>query len=105
MNIKLFNWRFALLLPLLLSACSQESTPKGITLDPLSFAGWEQQLGKYKGDIVVADLWATWCKPCIDRFPKMVDLHGKYKDSGVTFVSVNFDDSFDTETMEKAHNF
>jgi thiol-disulfide isomerase/thioredoxin len=34
------------------------------------------------------DYWSTSCKPCIDDFPKLVELYEKYKKLGVNFISV-----------------
>jgi thiol-disulfide isomerase/thioredoxin len=106
MNINWIRYLLAALFPLLLGSCGQQaSSPKAISLDALSFAEWDKQLSAYQGNVVVADLWATWCLPCIERFPKMVDLHHKYADSKVSFISINFDDSQDGESLQKAENF
>ena len=108
MKNKLSHKLCLIVLPLLLLACSQEqdvNKANGVSLDPVSFAEWDAMLGQYRGSIVVADLWATWCKPCIDRFPKMVGLHQRYGDRGVQFVSINFDDSQDGESLQKAKAF
>ena len=94
----------------LLLSCSQESTGPAtnagkVSFKPLTFAQWSEQLGNYRNKVVVVDLWATWCLPCIERFPKMVDLNNKYADDRVAFVSINFDDAEDTESLQKAEGF
>jgi thiol-disulfide isomerase/thioredoxin len=58
-----------------------------------------------QGKIVVVDVWATWCAPCIERFPHMVQLHDQYKDKGVQFVSMSVDDHEDKSAVEKARQF
>ena len=42
------------------------------------------------------DFWATWCTPCIESFPKMVQMYNQYKDKGVQFISIA-----DENTAEK----
>src|SRR5215469_6785072 len=31
-------------------------------------------LGDFKGKVVLLNLWATWCQPCIKEMPSLVDL-------------------------------
>lgn len=43
-----------------------------------------------KGKVVLIDLWATWCKPCIEFFPYLHVIYDKYKDDkDVMFVILN----------------
>jgi thiol-disulfide isomerase/thioredoxin len=93
---------------LLLSSCARSpsaaATPQP-SLQPLRFDQWQQQLVSFKGQIVVVDVWATWCAPCIERFPHMVQLYQQYKDRGVTFVSMDVDDREDKQAVESARRF
>jgi thiol-disulfide isomerase/thioredoxin len=58
-----------------------------------------------KGRVVVVDMWATWCAPCIERFPHMVELYHRYKGRGVEFVSISVDDREDRAAVERARRF
>lgn len=46
----------------------------------------------YQGDkAVLVNVWATWCAPCIEEFPYLVDLQQKYEGQlQVVFVSADF---------------
>ena len=57
------------------------------------------------GRLVVVDMWATWCPPCIERFPHMVKLHERYAPEGVDFVSLCLDDREDEQAVERARQF
>jgi thiol-disulfide isomerase/thioredoxin len=77
-----------------------------IILRPLTFAQWQQKLASYQGRIVVVDFWATWCAPCIERFPHMVKLHERYGRTGkVRFVSMSLDDKDDPDALRRAQEF
>ena len=44
-----------------------------------------------KGEVVLVNLWATWCPPCIAELPSLVELHKDYKDK-VVFAFVANDE-------------
>lgn len=76
-----------------------------VSLTPVTFEQWQQELASLEGRIVVVDMWATWCVPCVERFPKMVELYHEYSSRGVTFVSICMDDREDAEAVAYAHEF
>lgn len=59
--------------------------------------GNEVTLEDYQGKIVLVDFWASWCKPCREKHPKMVELYNKYKTKnyenadGFEILSVSLD--------------
>lgn len=57
----------------------------------------QQIVESYKGEkAVLVNIWATWCAPCIEEFPHIVDLQRKYSDElKVVFVSADFPDNRD----------
>jgi len=56
---------------------------------------------KNKGKVVMVDFWATWCKPCVEKFPHLVELHKKYGDKGLVCMSASLDDADDKEMALK----
>ncbi len=87
------------------SATEAPVPPKTITMVPVDYQQWQQQLTAFAPDIVVVDMWAMWCASCIERFPKMVDMHRRYKSRGVRFVSLNLDDRGDPGSLQAAQRF
>lgn len=74
-------------------------------MQPVSFSQWEKILEEQQGSITVVDAWASWCSPCIERFPHMVDLYHQYNSRGVHFISLNFDEQGDIESLQWANQF
>ena len=85
-----------------LAGCSRSQTA---SFEPIRFEHWQRQLQSMKGHIVVVDVWATWCAPCLERFPHIVELHDRYRGQDVDFVSMSVDDREDKVTIEKARQF
>ena len=46
-------------------------------------------LSQFKGQVVMINFWASWCKPCRDEMPLLEDIYKKYKPMGFTLVGVN----------------
>ncbi|MFC2186009.1 redoxin domain-containing protein [Fulvivirgaceae bacterium LMO-SS25] len=48
-------------------------------------------LSDYRGQYVLIDFWAGWCRPCREENPNVVRLYNKYNDKGFTVFGVSFD--------------
>ena len=48
-----------------------------------------------KNEVVLLDFWASWCGPCIDKLPKLKELHTAFKDEGFEIVFVSIDETFE----------
>ena len=49
-------------------------------------------LADYRGQVVLLNLWATWCEPCKVEMPSIEALHRAYASSGLKVVGVATDD-------------
>jgi len=49
------------------------------------------ELRDFTGQIVVLNFWATWCSPCVEEMPSLVQLQQRLKDKGITVVGVSVD--------------
>jgi thiol-disulfide isomerase/thioredoxin len=48
-------------------------------------------LSQFRGQVVVLNFWATWCPPCIEETPSMVQMQARLKDKGVVVLAVSID--------------
>ena len=51
--------------------------------------GVTHSLTDYRGQVVLVNLWATWCPPCKEEMPVLQAYHNKYMDKGFTIIAIN----------------
>lgn len=49
-------------------------------------------LADYKGKVVLVNIWATWCPPCRQEIPSMVNLSNEMKGKDFEILAVSIDD-------------
>jgi peroxiredoxin len=111
-------WFAGLVLVFGLAGCASESTERSSTqrsepleqLDPQSVQLYPAQreakardfevtlvngdsftLSNQRGNVVLLNIWATWCAPCREEMPDFVDLYEKYRDQGLVILGVSVD--------------
>jgi peroxiredoxin len=81
---------------LLTLACQKTPEISGaldFTVNDLS--GNEVKLSQYRGQLVLLNIWATWCGPCVREIPDLNALHHSYKDKNVVVLGVSVDAKMD----------
>ena len=69
---------------------------KGMKVPDFSFPdlkGKMIQLSNYKGKVVLLNIWASWCIPCLDEMPSLESLYKKLKKNKENFeiIAVSID--------------
>jgi thiol-disulfide isomerase/thioredoxin len=63
--------------------------------------GYKQVLAKYRGKPLLVTFWATWCEPCRDEFPMIVELTKQYAPQGLAVFGVSLDDDADIHLVRR----
>lgn len=50
------------------------------------------RLHELRGNVVMINFWATWCRPCREELPELEQLYNKYRKTGFVFLGINVDD-------------
>ena len=48
-------------------------------------------LSEFRGQVVVLNFWGSWCAPCIEETPSLIQMQAKLKKNGVTVLGVSID--------------
>lgn len=67
-----------------------------VTLDSIPL---EKRLADYRGQVVMINVWATWCAPCRVEMPSIEALHRAYAPQGFKVLAVSIDDPGHRETI------
>ena len=87
--------RFILNLSLILTiaSCNVTNNQTEESFSILSdLEGKSFDLNLYEGNVIILNIWATWCKPCIAEFESLEKLKEKFKDKNIKIVAVSNED-------------
>lgn len=54
--------------------------------------GKKYALSDFKGKVVLVDVWASWCGPCLRQIPYLKKLEKEFKGKDVVFIGVSVDE-------------
>jgi cytochrome c biogenesis protein CcmG, thiol:disulfide interchange protein DsbE len=89
---------FALFLALpiaLVTACNRGSHPAQLDIPAPDFAVSDGtssiHLANYRGKVVLVNFWASWCEPCLEELPSLLQLHRDMPNLAILAVSIDED--------------
>ena len=53
--------------------------------------GPEIALSQLKGKVVLLDFWATWCGPCRESTPHLIQLYKTHRENGFELIGMSVD--------------
>jgi peroxiredoxin len=74
---------------------NQVSIESGTPAPDFTFPGLDGKkvsLSDYKGKVVLVNIWATWCSPCVTEMPSMEKLYQKFKGENFEILAVSIDE-------------
>jgi len=60
-------------------------------------------LASYRDHIVLLNFWATWCGPCVEEMPSLLQLHHDRPDLAILAVSIDEDEFAYTRFLLRHH--
>src|SRR6516162_313376 len=71
-----------------------ESSIAGKTAEdiPLDINGKAGKLSDLRGKVVVLNFWATWCPPCVEETPALIELNKRISNRNGMVLGVSVDE-------------
>ncbi|MGH9543889.1 MAG: peroxiredoxin family protein [Terriglobales bacterium] len=80
---------------LLLSGCYSGTRPPHIGTTAPDFTVQDSDrkisLDEFRGKVIVLNFWATWCPPCVDELPSLIQMQQNLKSKGVEVLAISVD--------------
>lgn len=76
-------------------ACYRGSRPPRIGSNAPDFTITDSDhsitLSQFRGNIVVLNFWASWCPPCVEETPALIQMQDRFRQKGIIVVAVSID--------------
>ncbi len=58
-------------------------------------------LSSEKGNVVIINLWASWCSPCRQEMPAIESYYKQHANEGLEIIAISMDDATDDVEVRK----
>jgi cytochrome c biogenesis protein CcmG, thiol:disulfide interchange protein DsbE len=75
---------------------------------PLEINGKAEKLSDFRGKVVVLNFWATWCPPCVEETPALIELNKRISNRNGVVLGVSVDEdpaAYDKFIQDHGINF
>lgn len=101
------TWFSLAILSLVLTGCDRGQHPRQVEKKAPTFSisndSGSVDLSRYRGKVVVLNFWATWCPPCIEELPTLMELQSKMPQVAVIAISTDEDADAYKDFLTKHH--
>jgi cytochrome c-type biogenesis protein len=66
-----------------------------------ALSGDDLSLADLRGQVVLLNVWATWCIPCQEEMPALQRLHAEMKDKGLVVLAISVDHAGANEAVTR----
>ena len=70
---------------------TERGNPVELAGETINDRTWDS--ADHRGQVVVVNLWASWCGPCAKEAPHLVEAHEQTKGEDVEFVGIDYRES------------
>jgi thiol-disulfide isomerase/thioredoxin len=67
--------------------------------------GEKHRLSEFRGRYVLLDFWGSWCGPCLQEIPNLVQVYEEFRDRGLVMISISNDASASKWDQEKLADY
>ncbi len=90
-----------LLLFLFCTSALHASENEGLNTPLTALDGKTLRLSDFTGKVVLVNFWATWCPPCLEEIPALIQLQKRHAEQGLVVVGINYMEKPDPERLKQ----
>src|SRR5580765_5472681 len=94
-KVKRRSLEVAVLLVVLTAGCNRGTRPSHVGAAAKDFtvqdSDHQVSLNQFRGQVVILNFWATWCPPCMQELPSLMDMQNQLRSRGVVVLGVSID--------------
>lgn len=110
--MKRLSLALAVLCVVLTAACYTGSRPPHVGSAAKDFSVQDSDhqvsLNQFRGQVIIVNFWATWCPPCDQELPSLIDMQNRLRGHGVVVLGVSIDvdgDAYHRFLKQRGVNF
>lgn len=66
--------------------------------------GKPQAIKQWQGKTLVLNFWATWCPPCVEEMPELVQLQKEVQSNNVQILGIGIDSPSNIKAFSEKHH-
>ena len=66
-------------------------------------AGQTHSLSEWRGKVLLVNFWATWCPPCVEEMPELVELQNSLASKNLQIVGIGVDSPSNIQQFTKKY--
>ena len=70
---------------------------QGAAITAINASQFRETLDRHRGEVLLVNFWATWCRPCLKEIPELRKLAQKHREQGLRLVPVSLDEPADLQ--------
>ncbi len=63
--------------------------------------GAPRDLKEFKGEVLLVDFWATWCKPCVKALPHLNELAAEFGEGKFRVIAITVDEEDELDEVKE----
>jgi peroxiredoxin len=75
-----------------ISSAKAEWAKEPVTLDTIGVDGLKELLNNHGDKLLLINVWATWCGPCVDEFHDFITMNRMYRHRDFAFIGISADE-------------
>ena len=68
-------------------------------VEPISSSQLGELVRHSETSVILLNVWATWCDPCMEEIPELIKLRAKYRGKGLETFFISVDDADEIDTL------